>query len=178
MRLTIKKVEDLQATRLLDQMKNENGHQLFGANDIVDRDGLGREEFGVGEIVGVSYPRQPRGGAKQGIGEMAGDHVGLVTVGDGQDEIGVLDTRLDQYLRVSGITRDRAQVETFLEELQQLGVAIDDRDVVILAGEAMGDRAANLAGTEDDDFHGLLAPIRGMAGINAASRPAGRGSVG
>ena len=71
----------------------------------------------------------------------------------------MLDTGLDQYLRVGGITGDRAQVKTFLEELQQLGVAIDDRDVVILAGEAMGDRAANLASTEDDDFHDLLAPI-------------------
>ena len=108
----------------------------------------------MGQVVGIADPRQAGGGFEQDLGELTGDHVGLVTVGDRQDQIGLFDAGLDQHVGVGGMAVDGAQIEPFLEQLQELRIAIDHRDVVFLAGQALGHGATDLTGAKDENIHG------------------------
>jgi hypothetical protein len=90
---------------------------------------------------------------EQRVSDLAGDHVGLVAVGHGDDHVGILGAGADQYVRVRTVADDGANIQTVLQLLQYLRIAIDDRDVVELAGEIVRDRGPDLAGAENDDLH-------------------------
>ena len=115
---TIDKIEDLQASGLIDQVGDRLGDQALRTDDMVDGNGPGREELGMGQVVGVADPRQAGGGLEEQVGKLTGDHVGLVAVGDRQHQIGLLDPGLDQHVGVGGMADDRAQIEAFLKQLQ------------------------------------------------------------
>ena len=51
-----------------------------------------------------------------------------------------------------------AQVEPVLQRAQALRLEVDHRDVVLLGNQALGDRAADLAGAQDDDLHSSRRP--------------------
>ena len=54
-----------------------------------------------------------------------------------------------------GVAGHGAHVETVLQVAQHVLVGIDDRDFVgLLARQVMGGGAADLAGAEDENFHG------------------------
>ena len=63
-----------------------------------------------------------------------------------------------------GIAGHDAQVETLLEGIEALDVAVNDGDVVGFRNQAFSDRAANLASAENDDLHCVLPPGREAAG--------------
>ena len=65
--------------------------------------------------------------------------------------------------------RDRhgAHIEAILQLLQDLRLVVDNRDVVGLAGQILGDRGADLAGAEDDDLHGTRRGATGSVDIAA-----------
>ena len=92
-------------------------------------------------------------GVEQGVGHLTGDHVGLVTVGDGDQHVGILSTRFAQHLGVGAVTVDHPQVKLVLQFAQAFAVGVDDGDVVVLPGQVLGQSAADLAGSQNDDLH-------------------------
>ena len=84
---------------------------------------------------------------KQRVGDLAGDHVGLVAVGNGENQVGVLGAGLLQHVGMRRMPEYGTDVQMILQSSELLGVAIDDGDVVRLAGQDLGDRYAHLART-------------------------------
>jgi len=66
---TADEVDDLQASRLINQVCDRLGDQEFRADDMVDGDGPEREEFRMGQVMGIAYPRQPRWRLEQDMGQ-------------------------------------------------------------------------------------------------------------
>ncbi len=109
------------------------------------------------------------------MGNLAGDHVYLIAVGDGQYHVRILDTGLLQHVGVRGMARDGADVTAFLERRQQMCILVDYGDVIGLVRKCLSDGAADLTGPKDNDFH----TDSGFTGtLSAASRTAGTGSAG
>ncbi len=55
-----------------------------------------------------------------------------------------------------GAARHRADIQAVLQGAQFRCVYIDDGNIVLFVGEVFCQGAADLTGTENDDFHGLL----------------------
>ena len=53
---------------------------------------------------------------------------------------------------------------------QPVGVGVDDRDVVVLVGQAAGHGGAYLAGAKDDDFHDALPALPAVLGSMPSAR--------
>jgi hypothetical protein len=93
--------------------------------------------------------------AKQRPGDLAGNHVDFVAVRERDDHVGAGTARGLEHGRVRSVAGHRADIEPVLQVAQDLIAGIDDRHVVdLLAGKLLRGRAADLAGAEDDDFHG------------------------
>ena len=82
-----------------------------------------------------AYPRDPGRGIEQVPGHLAGDHVGLVAVGDREQHVRVLGPGAAQHVRVRREAGQGPEIEVLLEVTQRVRVAVDDRDVVRLARE-------------------------------------------
>jgi hypothetical protein len=74
------------------------GDQLFRADQHVDRQGVVLEQpIAVGDVAAGPDPGDLGRGVEQGVGDLAGDHVGLVAVGQRDQHVGVGDPGLLQY---------------------------------------------------------------------------------
>jgi hypothetical protein len=85
---------------------------------------------------------------------LAGDEIGLIALGHGNQQVGVVQTGIGQYRRMRCVADDRLQVKAILQMRQPLMVAIDHRDIVVFRDEAFGDAGTDLASAENDDTHG------------------------
>ena len=85
--------------------------------------------------------------------DLAGEHVGLVTVGDGDDHLGVVGAGALEHVRVRGEAVDGANVQPLLQVGQMLGILVDNGDVVGFAGQVLGQRTAHLSRPQNDDLH-------------------------
>ena len=84
------------------------------------------------------------------IRDLTGDHVGLVRVGQRNDDVGVVRAGALQNLRVRGVADDRANVEAILEFPQHVGTHVDDGDLVrFLTGQVICRGGPDLAGAEN-----------------------------
>jgi hypothetical protein len=79
---------------------------------------------------------------KQRVGHLAGGHVGLIAIGDGEDHVRVLATRLAQDFREGAVSDYGAQIQPVLQLLQTAGVGIDDGDVIAFGYKILGNRCA------------------------------------
>ena len=73
--------------------------------------------------------------------------------GRGAYHVGVLRAGPPQDVGVAGMPLHRTQVQPVPKVAQQLGLLIDHRDVIGLAGQIICHRSADLAGAQDDDLH-------------------------
>ena len=147
-------VQHLQRAGVLDEATHMMGNQGLGADQGVDGQGLGAEQLRVFQVLGGAHAGDAVGGVEHGIGHLAGDHVGLVAVGHRDEHVGIFGAGPLQYIGTRAVAGDGADVEAVLEVAQHIGVGIDHGDVVGLAGQVLGQRAADLSGTEYDDLHG------------------------
>ena len=85
---------------------------------------------------------------EQGVGNLAGHHVGFVGARDGQDQIASLAPACERTPGVRRIADYRAHIQVVLEHAETLRVAIDDGDVVGFARESLRDGAADLPARE------------------------------
>ena len=93
------------------------------------------------------------GGAEQGVGHLAGDHVDLVGVGDGDQHVGVFGAGFLEHPGIAAHAEHGANVQTVPQFPQALAVDVDDGDVVAFPRQVLRQGAAHLAGTENDDLH-------------------------
>ena len=70
-----------------------------------------------------------------------------------------------------GIADNSAQVEAVLQLAQATGVGIHHGDVIGLGHQVLGDGAADLTGSQDDDAHSRFSPANGRWHKGAAAHP-------
>ena len=156
LRLAFGEVDHLQRAGVLDQALDVVGHHLLGADQHVDRNVVVVEQLFAGEVGRLTHPGDLGRGMEQRIGDLAGDHVGLVAVGDRYQHVGVIGAGLaqDRWQRATALYG--ADIEAIAEVAQAFAIGVDHRDVVGFAGQVFRQRAAYLACAEDDDLHPLL----------------------
>jgi len=153
LRLALGEVDNLQGAGVFDQALDVVGHHLFRADQYVDRDRLVVEQAAARQVGGFAHSGDFGRGVEQGIGHLAGDHVDLVAVGDRYQHVGIVGTGLAQHGGEGAATDNGADIQAVAQVAQALGIGIDHGDVVGFPGQVFGERAADLAGTEDDDLH-------------------------
>ena len=131
---------------MLNQAAYVVSHHLLGADQYIDGDRFVGEQTLAGQVRRGAYPGNFGRGAKQRMGDLAGDHIDLVAVGDGDQHIGVFTACLTQHNRVGTRPSDGADIEFSVQVAQFFGVGVNDSDVVFLAGEVFSQCAADLAG--------------------------------
>ena len=147
------KVEHLQGAGVFDQALDVVGHHLLGADQHVHRDGVVVEQVVAGQVGRFAHPSNFGRGVEQGVGDLAGEHVDFVTVGHRNQHVGVIRAGLAQHGGERATADHGTDVQTVAEVAQALGVGVYHGDVVGLAGQVFRQRAADLAGTENDDLH-------------------------
>ena len=151
-------IEHLQRARILDQPHDVLGDELLGTDRHVDGEGavLVREQLGVACEIGRADARDARRVlVEQAPRDLARDHVHFVAVGERDEDVGLARAGRLQDARLRAAADDRADVDAILQVAQQLVVDVDDGDFVrFFAREVIGGGAADLAGAQDDYFHG------------------------
>ena len=84
----------------------------------------------------------------------AADHVHLVQLGRGHQQIRACGPGLAQGLGIGGAALDTDDVQLVGEEIDKLPVAVDDGDVVPLLGQNGSHGAADFPGAGNDNSHG------------------------
>jgi hypothetical protein len=74
-------------------------------------------------------------------------------MGGGDDHVGVARTRAFEHVGIGGKARDALHVERVGRAAHEIGVVVDDGDVVLLAREVPRDLPAHLPRAADDDLH-------------------------
>ena len=121
---------------------------------MIHGDGFGQEQaIPLHQIGGRPNARHLVRGVEQGVGDLAGDHVGLVAVGDGDQHVGILGAGFAQHPGMGAVAIHHPQVEFVLQFAQALAIGVDDGDVVVLAGEILSQGATHLTCAQNDDFH-------------------------
>ena len=92
----------------------------------------------------------------QGIGDLTGNHVDLIHIGQRDDNIGIIGACALENFRIGGVTDNRSNIEPILQFAQDVGPSIDDGDFVrFFARQMVRGRGANLASAENQYFHYL-----------------------
>ena len=154
-------IKHLQRTGVLEQFLDLLHHGAFGVDEHVDRHVLAAEELELG-VVAVRPPGVFAGTnagdlarrLEQRVADLARHHVDLVAVGHGDQEIDVVGAGGQQRVGAGGVAVDGLDVQPVLQLLEAPGVLVDQRDVEVLVGEVLGQRASGLAGPENQDLHG------------------------
>jgi hypothetical protein len=84
----------------------------------------------------------------------AADHIDLVVLGGGQQQIRIRRARLAQALGVGGAALKADHVQRIGELTDPVGIVVDDGDVMALIRQDGGDGVSDLSAAGDDDFHG------------------------
>ncbi len=88
------------------------------------------------------------------VGDLAGDHVGFVGVGQGNDDVGVIRTGAFEHVRVRRMTDNGTNVEAILKFSKNLRSPVDDGDFVgFFPREVIRGCRTNLTCAENKDFH-------------------------
>ncbi|MCY1438058.1 hypothetical protein D9M71_542420 [compost metagenome] len=154
LRLAFGEVDHLQGTGVLDQALDVVGDHLFRADQHVHRNRFILEQLlFAGQVRGLTNPGDLGRGVEQGMGDLAGDHVGFVAVGHGDQHVGVVGAGLTQHGRKRTAALHRADVQAVAKVAQAFAIGVDHGDVVGFAGQVFRQRTADLPCAEDDDFH-------------------------
>jgi hypothetical protein len=93
------------------------------------------------------------GHIEDAVRHLAGDEIGLIALGHGDQQVGVIQAGAGQNRRMRGVADYRLQIEAILQVRQTLLVAVDHRDVVVFRGETLRDTGPDLSGAQNDDTH-------------------------
>ena len=158
--LAAREFEHLQRFRKLDQLDNVIGDDLLGADRMIDREAVAREDLRMRQIVGRADARDAGGRIEEFRGELARHEIRFVAARDRENEVGVGCARLGQHQRVRGVAGDGAQIEPVLQHFQPRRLGVDDGDVIGFRTQGLGDGAADLSRAEYDDFQSRLNQLR------------------
>ena len=106
---------------------------------------------------------------KTSRGELAGEVVAVIALGDGDEGIGLAGAGALQDLPVHTVADGRAATEGVGQPPELAGVEVEDGDLVTIAVEASGDGGAGAPAAHDDDVHRRAAAFP-TAGVACSSR--------
>ena len=150
------KVHHLQGAGVLDKPLDIVGDHLLGADDHINGQGVFVEQLvGPAGVVGGADTGDFGGRAEQGVGHLTGDHVHLVGVGDRDQHVCVFGAGILEHRRIAAHAAHGTDIQAIAQFAQPFRIGIDDGDVVALVGQVLGQGAAHLAGTENNDLHAL-----------------------
>ncbi|MNF82122.1 hypothetical protein D3C84_644200 [compost metagenome] len=140
---------------------------MFRADQHVHRNRFVLEQLlFAGQVRGFAHPGDLGRRVEQGVGDLAGDHVGFIAAGHGDQHVCVVGTGLTQHGRERTSTLNRADVQPVTKVSQAFAIGVDHGDVVRFARQVFGQRTADLPCSEDDDFH----PVTPLNPFNRARR--------
>ena len=93
-----------------------------------------------------------------GLGDEAGDDIGLVAASSGHDHVGGPYAGLEQVRGRAALAGHGAHIDSVLRPAQCLLVVAHHDDVVTLLGDLLGDVEAEGPGPDDDDLHSRPPP--------------------
>ncbi len=108
------KIEDLQRAGVFDQSLEVIGDQLFGTDQHIDRRVLTSEQLWMVQIIGRADTRDLGRRTEQRIGDLTGHHVGFIGIGQGDEQLRILDAGPDEGLGMGCMTQHGTDVELFL----------------------------------------------------------------
>ena len=127
------------------------GALVLGVDDDRQADRLA-QEFRLRQILRVADARDDVLRAEAPRGQRA-DHVHLVALRHGHEDVGALGAGLAQGVGVRRAAEAADHVQFVGGVLDRFGVAVDERDVVALGLQALGEDEADAARAGDDDLH-------------------------
>ena len=90
------------------------------------------EQSGLLDVLRRPDPRNSGRRVVERVRDLACRHVHLVTAGERDDQVRILDACPHEYGRVRGMPQHTPDVEPLLQFLQVRGIDIDDGDVIFL----------------------------------------------
>ncbi len=142
-------VQHLRRAGVQDQLLHVLAHQLLRADADVDGNGILGEQLRRIHVLGRADSGDLGRRMKQRVRDLAGDHVDLVHVRQGDDDVGVVGAGTLEHFRVGGVPDDGANVEPVLQFAQHVGAHVDDGNLVgLFARQMVGGGRTNLTCTE------------------------------
>ncbi len=90
------------------------GDDLFGTDENINRNGTITKQAGASQVSGLPDAGYFGGGLEHGIGDLTGNHIDFVTIGDGDQHIRIVRTGLFQDRWKRGLAMNRANIQFFL----------------------------------------------------------------
>ncbi len=147
-------VEHLRCARVKDELLDVLADELLGTDAHVDRDCTLLEQASGGHVLGRADASDLRRCVKKRVGDLAGDHVGFIGIGQGDDDVGVIGAGALEHVRISCVTDDGTDVEAVLQFAKNLRPHVDNGDFVgFFAREVIRGCRTNLTCAENEDFH-------------------------
>ena len=97
----------------------------------------------------------------QFFGNQAADQIDLILIGHGNHQIGGTDAGFDQYTDAGTVALHAQHIHGVLRFAQRAGIGVHNDDIVILLGQRIGNGAAYLTVTDNDNFH-MLPPAESV----------------
>ena len=144
-----REVEHLRGARVQDQLLHVFAHQLLRADTDVDGNRVLRKKLLGIHVLRRADARNLGGRVKQGIGDLARDHVDLVHVCEGDDDICIIGAGAIEHLGVGGVSDHGTNVQPVLQFAQHVGPNVDDSNLVgLFARQMVGGGGTHLTCTE------------------------------
>ena len=104
------------------------------------------------------------GNGKDRMGHLTGDHIDLVRIGGCNDHIGIGSTGPVQHIGIAGKARNPLHIQRGRRAADQIGIVVDNGDVVLLARKVTGNLPPHLPCAADDDLHACVPSISEVTG--------------
>ena len=107
----------LQCTRVFDQGQNLLCNDLFRTDNEINRNGFITENLGMCEIFSRTNASNFFGRSVEGVSDLAGCHIDLVLIRDGQEQICIFNSCLLEDAGMRAVSDDRTDIESVLQTL-------------------------------------------------------------
>jgi hypothetical protein len=103
-------------------------------------------------VIGIPHARDALGHTEATCGQSR-EYVGGVIVGNGKEQVGVVDPMLLQDPGVTTIARNRHDVQLALQVLRFFQIGFHNDDLMALLSQGARDVKTDFSGTDDKDLH-------------------------
>ena len=107
----------LQCTRVFDQGQNLLCNDLLRTDNEINRNRFVTEDLGMCEIFSRTNASNFLGCSVEGVSNLAGCHIDLVLIRDGQEQVCIFNARLLEDAGMRAVSDDRADIELALQAL-------------------------------------------------------------
>ncbi|GBE45056.1 hypothetical protein BMS3Bbin11_00135 [bacterium BMS3Bbin11] len=148
------KVQYLKCTGSFNQALKLGGDYLLWADYVINTQSFCNEGRVFGKILRRTDTRNLLWRMKQKCGSPAGNDICFITIGNCENQFGIVASRFSQDIRVRCMAMYRADVKTVLQQAQARLVDINEGNITTcLTRQYFGNGCAYLSGTKNDNFH-------------------------